>query len=216
MGYRADVVSNGAEAVDAVERQEYDVVLMDVQMPEMDGLAASRIITGRAAPGARPWIIAMTANAMQGDREMCIAAGMDDYTAKPIRVPELISALTRAPSRAPRFDSSVLAALRESTDPSFVVELAAKFVAATPSLLNEMRAAAASADDEVLRRDAHSLKSDAATFGAVAVANLAAHIEAAARDGRSADGARLLDHLEAEYKQAAQALQLALDASERE
>ena len=93
MGYRADLASNGLEAVESVERQKYDVVLMDVQMPEMDGLEASRRITAKWSPGERPRIVAMTANAMQGDREMCLSAGMDDYLTKPIRVERLVEAL---------------------------------------------------------------------------------------------------------------------------
>jgi len=99
MGYRADLASNGAEAVESIARQVYDVVLMDVQMPEMDGLEASRRITKGKTPDQRPRIIAMTANAMQGDREMCLAAGMDDYIAKPIRVPTLVEALKLVPVR---------------------------------------------------------------------------------------------------------------------
>ncbi len=98
MGYRADLASNGLEAVQAVERQPYDVILMDVQMPEMDGLEATRQICARWSPGERPRIVAMTASAMQGDREMCIAAGMDDYLSKPIRVEELVAALQRITS----------------------------------------------------------------------------------------------------------------------
>jgi signal transduction histidine kinase/CheY-like chemotaxis protein len=94
MGYRADVASNGIEAIECVERQTYDVVLMDVQMPEMDGLEASRRIVAKGPQ--RPRIVAMTANAMQGDREMCIAAGMDDYITKPIRVDQLVQALYQA------------------------------------------------------------------------------------------------------------------------
>ena len=101
MGYRADLASNGIEAVECVERQTYDVILMDVQMPEMDGLEASRRIT-RRWPSERPRIVAMTANAMQGDREMCIAAGMDDYLTKPIRVDQLIEALDNVAARADR------------------------------------------------------------------------------------------------------------------
>ena len=96
MGYRADLAANGLEALDAVNRQVYDLVLMDVQMPEMDGLEASRRL---AAFPKRPRIIAMTANAMQGDREACLAAGMDDYVTKPIRVEELAAALTRTLAR---------------------------------------------------------------------------------------------------------------------
>jgi len=102
MGYRADLASNGIEAVESVQRQTYDVVLMDVQMPEMDGLEASRRITARWPAEQRPRIVAMTANAMQGDREMCISAGMDDYVTKPIRVDALVDALSQVPSRESR------------------------------------------------------------------------------------------------------------------
>ena len=91
MGYRADVASNGLETIESLKRQPYDVILMDVQMPEMDGLEATRQIRKRDM--RQPYIIAMTANALQGDREMCLEAGMDFYIAKPIRVPELVAAL---------------------------------------------------------------------------------------------------------------------------
>jgi signal transduction histidine kinase/DNA-binding response OmpR family regulator len=102
MGYRADLASNGIEAVESVQRQAYDVVLMDVQMPEMDGLEASRQINARWQAKDRPRIIAMTANAMQGDRDMCLAAGMDDYLTKPIRVELLVEALNQASARKDR------------------------------------------------------------------------------------------------------------------
>ncbi|HLE91849.1 MAG TPA: response regulator, partial [Anaerolineales bacterium] len=95
MGYRADIASNGIEAVESIERQTYDVILMDVQMPEMDGLDATRNIR-KLTHVTQPHIIAMTANAMEGDREMCIAAGMNDYVSKPIRVNELVEALLKA------------------------------------------------------------------------------------------------------------------------
>ena len=99
MGYRADVASNGIEAIECVARQPYDLLLMDVQMPEMDGLEATRRITARWPPGQRPRIAAMTANAMQGDREACLAAGMDDHVTKPIRVDQLVEALRQTPAR---------------------------------------------------------------------------------------------------------------------
>jgi signal transduction histidine kinase/ActR/RegA family two-component response regulator len=99
MGYRADLAKNGVEAIEALERQPYDVVLMDVQMPEMDGLEASRRIVERWPQAGRPRIVAMTANATQGDREACLAAGMDDYLTKPFRVEQLVAALAKVTPR---------------------------------------------------------------------------------------------------------------------
>jgi CheY-like chemotaxis protein len=104
--YTAEVANDGLEAVDAIERGAFDVVLMDVQMPELDGLEATRRI--RAAWPERPiWIVAMTANAMAGDREACLAAGMNDYISKPIRPAELLAALARAPVAVGNGDGSV-------------------------------------------------------------------------------------------------------------
>ena len=100
MGYRADLASNGIEVIESVERQSYDLVLMDVQMPEMDGLEASRLICAKWQARQRPRLVAMTANAMQGDREECMAAGMDDYVTKPIRVEALVEALLKVPCHA--------------------------------------------------------------------------------------------------------------------
>jgi signal transduction histidine kinase/ActR/RegA family two-component response regulator len=99
MGYRADLAGNGLEAVQSLERQTYDLVLMDVRMPELDGLQATRQITARWAPGQRPRIVAMTANALNGDRPQCLAAGMDDHLAKPLRVEALSAALAATPVR---------------------------------------------------------------------------------------------------------------------
>jgi signal transduction histidine kinase/DNA-binding response OmpR family regulator len=96
LGYHADLVKNGRETIRALEHQHYDVILMDVQMPEMDGIEASKIICDRWPQEKRPYIIAMTANAMQGDREMCIQAGMNDYISKPFRATELLQALRKA------------------------------------------------------------------------------------------------------------------------
>ncbi|HLP24274.1 MAG TPA: response regulator [Acidobacteriota bacterium] len=97
IGYCADLAGNGLEVLEALRRQRYDVILLDVQMPEMDGLeAAAQICRLFPSPAARPWMIALTANAMQGDRELCLAAGMDDYLAKPIKIPALAEALLRA------------------------------------------------------------------------------------------------------------------------
>ena len=98
MGYRADVASNGKEAVQAVERQPYDVILMDVQMPEMDGVQATAKIRAQLCAN-RPWIVALTANALEGDRERYIGVGMDDYISKPVRVEALAQALANAAGR---------------------------------------------------------------------------------------------------------------------
>jgi CheY-like chemotaxis protein len=94
LGYTADLAANGLEVLQALQRQSYDVVLMDMQMPEMDGLEATRRIRSELPAARQPHIIAMTANAMQGDREACLAAGMNDYVSKPIRVEELVAALS--------------------------------------------------------------------------------------------------------------------------
>ena len=99
LGYRADVVANGIEVCQALERQNYDIVLMDVRMPEMDGLEATRTICQRW-PMDRPKIIAITAFALEGDRDRCLAAGMDDYITKPVKMDELAEMLKKYDSAA--------------------------------------------------------------------------------------------------------------------
>ncbi len=97
LGFRADIVTNGVEALEAVQRRHFDIVLMDVQMPHLDGLEATRRIHALWPERRdRPWIIAITANAMQGDRDICLAAGMDDYISKPVKTAELAAAIERA------------------------------------------------------------------------------------------------------------------------
>jgi CheY-like chemotaxis protein len=207
LGYRADVVGNGLESLEALERQTYDLLLSDVQMPEMDGLEATRRILERWPKGERPWIVAMTAEAMSGDRERCLAAGMNDYLAKPIRVDELVAAIKRTPRRGPAIpapppsgsigpiDAKALTRLADGTggDTGFVSELIDQFLIEAPGLIGAARAGLDAGDGDEVRRAAHTLKSNAATFGAGELADLSRQLEEAARQGLLEEGARLLD-----------------------
>ena len=98
MGYRLDIVSNGLEVLHALENVPYDLLYIDVHMPEMDGLEATRRICEQYNSEERPWIVAMTADVMEGDMEKCLAAGMDDYIGKPIKSPDLVRTIVRASS----------------------------------------------------------------------------------------------------------------------
>ncbi|PYN40189.1 MAG: hypothetical protein DME00_35065, partial [Candidatus Rokuibacteriota bacterium] len=231
MGYRADVAANGLEAVEAIERQPYDLVLMDVQMPEMDGFEASREIARRWPADRRPRIVAMTANAMQGDRELCLAAGMDDYMSKPIHVEELVAALERSTGResdpiriegsavggnqsrfaadrpsTPVLDPAAIDRLRTTMGTAFLDELLSTFVEDSQELVSTMRRALVEKDADSFRRAAHSLKSNAASFGAMTLSTLAKDLEDLARSG-SLDGAALrVERLAGEYERVTRAL----------
>jgi signal transduction histidine kinase/DNA-binding response OmpR family regulator len=231
MGYRADVAANGLEAVAAIERQPYDVVLMDVQMPEMDGFEASREITRRWPDGLRPRIVAMTANAMQGDREVCLAAGMDDYVSKPIRVEELVAALGRSTVRPPDrmragglvasanqtrvdtersstevLDPAVLERLRAAMGADFFDELLSTFVEDSRELVDTMRRALGAQNTDAFRRAAHSLKSNAASFGAMTLSDLAKDLEALARSERLDEAGPKLERLASECERVTRVL----------
>ena len=112
LGYRVDVVANGVEVLEALVRQPYDVILMDVQMPEMDGLEATRRICTQWSPKQRPYIIAMTASALSGDAKMCLDAGMNDYLSKPVRLEKLVAALESSRTLTPAGDDDRIAAPR--------------------------------------------------------------------------------------------------------
>ena len=199
LGYRADVAGNGIEALEALERQPYDLLLSDVQMPEMDGVEATRQILERWGADERPWIVAMTAEAMQGDRERFLAAGMNDYVVKPIRIEELVAAIERAPRRgepaAPTqmvFDERVVQRLLDSMggDTTFVSDLIDQFLTDAPELVEAARAGVASGDAGEARRALHTLTSNAATFGATDLAVSSRQLEEVAKGG-SLDGVAL-------------------------
>ncbi len=208
LGYTADVASNGFEAIAAIERRRYDVVLMDVQMPELDGLDASRRICARW-PDTRPRIIAMTANALPEDREACFAAGMDDYVAKPIR-PELLAealqlvrpagqdAVVPAGDAHGLLDDAALASLRELGGDDFLVEVIDTFLADVPTLLATLHQALEAGDTAEVRRAAHTLKSNGATLGATEFADLCRALEQQARDARLNGAPALVARIEAE------------------
>ncbi len=235
LGYRADVAGNGIEVLQALQRQTYDVVLMDVQMPEMDGLEATRQIYAWAEasqpPLVRPRIIAMTANAMREDREVCLAAGMDDYVSKPIRLEALVQALSQCQpvSGPPRekgrerpagaapaaeaasgaLDLVVLDHLRTtwSSDPDFLAELVRTYFRDADQLLADMRLAAAAGDPPRLRLAAHSMKSSSAVLGAQSLAAYCQRLERQAKAGSVAGAAGQIEQISGEYRRARQALE---------
>jgi CheY-like chemotaxis protein/HPt (histidine-containing phosphotransfer) domain-containing protein len=211
LGYRADVVSNGVEALEALQRQPYDVVLMDVQMPELDGLDASRKIRERWSAEKQPHIVAMTANAMPEDREACLAAGMDDYVAKPIRPEELTEALSQVRPIAgtqdvasngdgASLDAAAVDGLKELGGEEFLAEVIDTFLDDAPVLIATLRTSCERGDLDELRRAAHSLKSNGQTFGAKQFAELCRSLEDRAKRGEVDGASELVDRIDDTYR----------------
>jgi two-component system, sensor histidine kinase and response regulator len=198
-GHKVRAVENGRAAVEAIDgsRDRYDIVLMDVQMPEMSGLEATAAIRAReAGTGRRLPLIAVTAHALHGDRERCLAAGMDGYLSKPIDVKELISTVERfgdrttpgetaepvQPPASPLFDER--AALTYSGgDRRLLKQVVAMFRSGCPSQLRRIEGALEHRDAEALRMAAHALKGAIATLGSPAGRQTAAELEHLAREG---------------------------------
>ena len=223
VGYHADVAGNGLEALAALAERAYDVVLMDVQMPEMDGLEATRRINARWPADRRPRIIAMTANALASDRDECLAAGMDDYVAKPIRLEELTAALDRctplgnvtsqSASRAAAVDAASIEQLKGMAggDSSFLSELIDVFLSDSPKQLSTLREAVEHGDAETAHRCAHTLKSTSATFGAAGLSSLCQQLEADAKAGRLDGAPSLVAAAEEEFTRVRDELQTTRD-----
>jgi signal transduction histidine kinase/DNA-binding NarL/FixJ family response regulator/HPt (histidine-containing phosphotransfer) domain-containing protein len=207
LGHEVEVAGNGRVAVEMAAARPYDVILMDLQMPEMDGIEATRRIVAEMGDD-RPVIVALTANAMSSDREQCITAGMDDYLSKPIRRAELTAVLDAIAARAgadlpapPPADRAApggadvgitRAALRQRVielvgdeDPAFEQELIDTFLADLPSLVGALEEGRLGGDG--LRRAAHTLKSQVAVFGAGDVVEACRVLEHAAADGRTTE-----------------------------
>jgi signal transduction histidine kinase/ligand-binding sensor domain-containing protein/CheY-like chemotaxis protein/HPt (histidine-containing phosphotransfer) domain-containing protein len=212
MGYRADVAGNGFEVLEALRRQRYDLILMDVQMPGMDGLEATRRIRAELPPDRQPRIIAMTANALREHQEACRAAGMDGFLAKPVLLEDLRAAFLRAgcemtaleedeaaaqavpklrPAELPVLDPGRLASLRrlgELTGRPLAREVVDGFVKETPLRLERLRSALVRGDAEELAFIAHSLKGISGQLGALRVAALSGELEGRGRN-EDLDGA---------------------------
>jgi CheY-like chemotaxis protein/HPt (histidine-containing phosphotransfer) domain-containing protein len=220
LGYRADVAANGFEALEALSRIPYAAVLMDCQMPEMDGYQATAELRRREGQRHTP-VIAMTANVMRGDRERCLEAGMDDYVPKPVRLEDLDAALrrwlpaselaTRPASDPAALDPVLLARLQRLQRPDHAEELSQlidMFLEDTPPRLQQLHEAAVGGDADTLRNVAHGLRGAAGHFGIREVVALCERLEALAHGGTLADADDVVTQLDAAYARARQSLEL--------
>ena len=225
-GHQVTVVGDGQSAFDALEHDDFDVVLMDVQMPVVDGLVATEMIRGREQEGqSHIPIIAMTAHAMQGDREKCLAAGMDEYIPKPIRINVLREKLTAVLTQldgevaaapdcvAPPADeettaSSALdwnhATVTVAGDESLLRELVTIYLGESRALMEQLAVAMAESDTALLLRTAHTLKGASISVGAHRIADLAQQVEAVAQHGKLSEAAGHLEPLRFEVDRAGQ------------
>jgi CheY-like chemotaxis protein len=228
IGYRVDVVPNGREAVEAISRVPYTAVLMDVQMPEMDGYEATKEIRRlEEGSGRRTPIIAMTANAMQGDRERALAEGMDDYLSKPVRREELRKTLMRWTNQQvdepdasiskesygnsallggeaePAHNQEMIERLRELDDP----ELTGIFVEDVPLQLANLRNAVERGDAGSVEGIAHTLRGGSGYIGATRMKHLCSQLEEAGASGELLHANELIDSLEAEFQRVRSALE---------
>jgi CheY-like chemotaxis protein len=227
MGYRPDVAANGLEVLDALDRQHYDIVFMDIQMPEMDGLEATSHIRSTMPQDAGPVIIAVTANAMTEDRQRCIDAGMNDYLSKPVRLNDVQDMLLRWGDFRPRervsvssddavielLDAQTIGMLREldnSADNAIFIELLDVFRHQTPELINAVIKAQQAGNADDLQRAAHTMKGSALNLGARELADLCQRIETAAADAQFSRVETIIPALQHSFQRSLAALELTL------
>ncbi|MBL0088485.1 MAG: response regulator [Ideonella sp.] len=213
LGYAGDVAANGLEALELVRKNHYDLVFMDLQMPEMDGLEATRRILATCPPDDRPRIVAMTANAMAGDRERCMAAGMDDYIAKPILpvdVQALIERVARGSKASPPADRDAtslidqrtvaeLRAIDEPGRPSLLRSLMQDYLAETPGAISEIKRFADRREASLLAQRAHKLAGVSASLGASGINEVCVRIERHVAAGDLTGLAAMIDQLEMRF-----------------
>ncbi len=220
--YTVDSAASGLEALDALKDVHYDLVLMDVSMPNMDGFEATRAIRAMDGPMSRVPIVAMTAHAMVGDRERCLASGMDDYLPKPVSRADLLAkvehfvsngrnpeSVAGGPEADRVIDERTLEALTADTNPDTLRGLVETMLPEMNKRLDAIEAGCANRDVTAVAHGAHSLKSMAATFGARAVERLAQAIEDLARSGNLGEAADLVSPLRAAATRADEALRKA-------
>jgi signal transduction histidine kinase/CheY-like chemotaxis protein/HPt (histidine-containing phosphotransfer) domain-containing protein len=212
LGCRVDVAANGLEALEMLALAPYDIVFMDCQMPELDGYEATAEIRRRERGGAvRMPIVAMTANAMAGDRERCLAAGMDDYVSKPVKPAALEAALRRCLPASVGTSALEAGALAEFVDlaggdTALLAELVETFLTDADERLVAMRAATAAGDRETLGKTAHTLKGSSSSIGARDLAALAGKLEADARTLTAAEATGLVETIAREVERVRQEL----------
>jgi CheY-like chemotaxis protein/HPt (histidine-containing phosphotransfer) domain-containing protein len=203
LGCRADAAGNGAEALEALSRAEYDLVIMDLQMPVMDGLQTAREWRRRESGGRRVPILALTADAVEGARDACLAAGMDEYVTKPIRLARMAEILRRYDPAVDASRLEELKTLAQDGDPGLLGELARSFAADLAPALAEIRSALDAGDLASSARAAHKLAGSSACVGMKALAESCSRLEAHAR---ADDGARAKAAIAELETQAARAL----------